>query len=399
MMLRALLISVLSISLVACSGKPTRNPVPADLARGAYIPGIEDFRFVGDLRFTPRGRDFDQRLATFARQVRTSGRQDEPLRYLAISGGGQQGAFGAGLLNGWSQTGERPEFFYVTGISTGALIAPFAFLGPDYDRQMREIYTTVTTDDLVKRKRVLDALTSDSFARNDGLYETIQRYMTPELIDALAREHNRGRRLIVQTANLDTMQPVYWSISGIATTDIPNRDELIHRILLASAAIPGAFPPVYFDVLAEDGNTYDEMHVDGGAVSQVFAYPLGIDLDQMLAKHGINIDDQELYVIRNAKIDPDYQAVDTGVLSIIGRSTSSMIRTQGLGDLYKIFLGTLRDRIDFNLAYIPVYFVETWEEDFDTEYMNKLYALGEELGRNGFPWENRPPGFVLPGEE
>lgn len=396
---RVLLGVVFCSTLVGCSSAPTRNPVPADLAMTAYVPGIEQYRTMGDDARGAFGESFDAHADVFFEQRRASGIAERPFTFLAISGGGQQGAFGAGILNGWTKTGQRPEFDFVTGISTGALTAPFAFLGPDYDEQLREIYTTVTTDDLVKRRGLLTALRSDAFANNDGLFETIQRLLPPETIDVIAREHKRGRRLLVQTANLDTMQPAYWSISGIAASGVEGRDDLIHRILLASAAIPGAFPPVLFEVITEDGNTYDEMHVDGGAVAQVFAYPLNV----RFRTHEPGVHERgarpTLYVIRNAKIQPDYQAVRPRVFSILSRSTSSMIRSQGLGDLFRMYLGARRDGVTFNLAYIPAYFVERWDEDFDTAYMNKLYDLGEELAHNGYPWEDRPPGLVLPGDE
>ncbi|NIO07245.1 MAG: patatin, partial [Deltaproteobacteria bacterium] len=199
-----------------------------------------------------------------------------PHNYLAISGGGANGAFAAGFLAGWTATGTRPEFTAVTGVSTGALISPFAFLGSKHDDTLKEIYTGVSTKDILNKRSLLVGLTSDAMADTVPLLRLIQKYVTSEIREALAAEFRRGRILTVGTTNLDAGRPVIWNITRIAGSAHPKALELIHKILLASASIPVAFPPVFIEVEA-NGQRYDEIHVDGGGASQIYLYPLGLD--------------------------------------------------------------------------------------------------------------------------
>ena len=186
-----------------------------------------------------------------------------PANYLAISGGGDNGAYGAGFLNGWTAAGTRPLFKVVTGVSTGALIAPFAFLGPKYDYVLERVYTTSSQADIFKKRGLIKGVTSDAMADSQPLANLIASYATRELLDEIAAEYAKGRILLVGTANLDSLEPVVWNMTAIAASQDPNALELFRRILLASASIPAAFPPVMIDVTV-DGTTFQEMHVDGG---------------------------------------------------------------------------------------------------------------------------------------
>ncbi|MHC4350749.1 MAG: patatin-like phospholipase family protein [Planctomycetota bacterium] len=385
----------LSVLLLAgCAPSIKRNPVPEEYAWDAVVPGLEHVRIIG-LDVDHSAAVVTRRQKEFREQAARSDIYKKPLRLLAISGGGANGAFGAGLLCGWTEAGDRPEFAYVTGVSTGALIAPFAFLGQEYDDTLREVYTTLKTDDLIEKRGLLTAIGSDAFADTDGLKEMIAAHIDEELLEAIAREHRRGRRLYVGTTNLDLMQPVMWSISHIADSGDPKALQLVRDLLLASASIPGAFPPVYFEVEAA-GERYDEMHVDGGAAAQVFLYPLSYDMEAELKEAGVNTEDMRGYVIRNSRLKPHWEEVEPKVFSIVGRSVSALIRSQGVGDLYQIYLGALRDKIDFNLAYIPDDFDLTPREAFDPEYMQALFDVGFEMARSGYPWEKQPPDFELP---
>jgi predicted acylesterase/phospholipase RssA len=311
--------------------------------------------------------------------------------YLAISGGGAKGAFTAGLLNGWTEAGDRPEFQVVTGISTGALIAPFAFLGPEYDDVVKEVYTTTTTEEILDKRNVINTVRSDAGASTEPLQALLEKYFDESVMEAIAAEHREGRSLFIGTTNLDALRPVIWRIGPIADSGHPDALKLIRQILLASAALPLAMPPVLIEVEA-GGERYDELHVDGGVASQVFLYPLRIDWEQVLkvldARGRPNV-----YVIRNSKLDPDWKAINNKIFAIMGRSTSSLIRTQGIGDLYQIYLATLKDELDFHLAFIPREFNETPEEAFDPVYMQKLYDLGYEMAKTGYPWVTELPGL------
>ena len=250
----------------------------------------------------------------------------------------------------------------------------------------------MATKDLIRKRGLLAAVTGDSMADTAPLAAMIAKHFDDDMIAAIAREYRRGRRLYVGTTNLDLVQPVLWNIGGIAAGGDP---DLVRALLLASASIPVAFPPVYIDVEA-GGQPYDEMHVDGGAVAQVFVYPLSFDMDGELRKVGASTDDMRMYVIRNARLEPIHKVVDPKLFPIIERSTMALLHSQGVGNLYQIYLGAQRDGIDFNLAYIPADFDLTPDEPFDKNLMNALFDRGYEAARSGYPWQKKPPDFYLP---
>ena len=309
--------------------------------------------------------------------------------YLAISGGGENGAFAGGLLLGWSEAGDRPNFMAVTGISAGALIAPFAFLGTEYDAKLREVLDELRPDAVFKARRTLKGLRSDAMASTEPMQRLIETYIDQEMMERIAEEHRTGRTLYIGTANLDSMRPVIWRISAIANSGHPRALELIQKVLLASASIPGAFPPVLIEVQVGD-EQFDELHVDGGAASQVFLYPAGLDWDAVLQKLQVQ-GRPKVYVIRNSRFDPMYKEVDNKLFSIAGRSIESLVRTQGIGDLNRIYLETCRDGLDFNLAFIPTDFEDRSKAEFDPEYMKKLSTMAFERAKAGYPWHKLPP--------
>jgi len=317
-----------------------------------------------------------------------------PVNFLAISGGGDNGAFAAGLLNGWTAAGTRPEFKAVTGISTGALIAPFAFLGPKYDPVLTTVYTTISKDDIFKKRGMIRGFFSDAMADSAPMGRLIERYVDRPLLDAIAAEYAKGRILLVGTTDLDALEPVIWNMTALAASEHPRALDLFRRILLASASIPGALPPVMVDVVV-DGARHQEMHVDGGTVAQVFLYPPSFELATMAAKEGARRK-RRLYIIRNARLDPDWASVERRTLTVAARAIASLTQAQGIGDLYRIYLTAQRDGIDYNLAFIPPSFNVEHREEFDTNYMQQLYAAGRQLAVAGYNWQKVPPGYAAP---
>jgi hypothetical protein len=385
------LLAALMVALAqGCVSIPKRTPVPESLINEAGISGIADARVWGDAPLPYEAAWMAQSRAEL--QERYPALFGHQHHYLAISGGGAKGAFGAGLLKGWTAAGNRPEFSMVTGISTGSLTAPFAFLGPGYDHTLEEMYTAYSTKDLVNRRNLLTAVTSDALASTNKLAALITRYVDREVVEAIAREYQRGRVLNIGTTNLDAQRPVIWNIGRIAASGQPGSVELIQQIILASTAIPGAFPPVAIEVEAA-GNPYDELHVDGGAASQVFLYPATINWARVLDRLEVPARPQ-VYVIRNSWLDPEAAAVERKLFPITGRTIGSLIRTQGIGDLYRIYTLTQRDGLDFNLAHIPADFTDKPSEQFDPVWMRKLFERGYELGKEGYPWKDAPPDFV-----
>jgi hypothetical protein len=389
---RLFLISALALLLIAgCSTVPPRNAAPDSVYSQVQVAGIPDARFWGD-EAPPRAderirsKSRDELLANFPAMF------GKTHNYLAISGGGPDGAYGAGLLVGWTATGERPDFQIVTGVSTGALIAPLAFLGSNYDDRLREVYTTISTKDILRRRWLGAIFFEGAAADSTPLLNKIRKYIDDDAIRAIAAEHKKGRRLFIGTTPIDEMRPMIWDIGAIAASGLQEASDLIHKIMLASASIPGAFPPVKIDVVA-NGVTYDEMHVDGGTTNQVFVYPAAINwreyLKMLEAPENMNI-----YVIRNSKIDHPREVIEASILPIAKRSISSLIRTQGIGDLNLIYLQSQRDGTNFHLAFIPDEFDVEPKELFDNAYMKKLFDLGYERARNGYPWHNKPPAWV-----
>lgn len=263
------------LAFFGCAKTPTRNPVPPNLTSLVEVKGIPDARFWGD----EWPKYSMERFETFTDTdflENYSGIYKKPHNYLTISGGGANGAFGAGLLAGWTASGTRPEFTMVTGISTGALSAPFAFLGSDFDDLLKDVYTTTSTKDILIKRSYITAAFSDSMADTTPLKALIAKYVTSDIVRAIAKEHHRGRRLFVGTVNLDAGRSVIWNIGAIAASDHADKLGLIHDILRASAAIPIAFPPIAIFV-EKNGHQYEELHVDGGTGTQVFVYPADID--------------------------------------------------------------------------------------------------------------------------
>jgi len=380
----------LSVLLIAqgCVSLPERNPLPEDKYAESRVLGVSNIRFWSDEAY-PGASVFLNASPDELRSMFPALAERE-LHFLAISGGGENGAFGAGLLNGWTASGTRPEFSAVTGISTGALIAPFAYLGPAYDHLIEQFYTQYSTEDLVENRRALQVLKSDAGFGTAPLRALIAKFVDETVMEAIAGEYRRGRLLLIGTTNLDAGRPVTWDIGAIADSGKPGALQLIHDVMLASASIPVAFPPVMIEVEA-DGRSYDEMHVDGGVSRQSFLFSLAASEDtfRRLGAKGKG----QAYVIRNAKLDSTWDAVERKIVAIAGRSASSMVRTQGIGDLYREYLGATKYGFDFNLAYIPSEFDAEAHELFDQEYMQALYRLGYEMAMNGYPWEDLPPGF------
>jgi hypothetical protein len=311
---------------------------------------------------------------------------------LALSGGGEDGAFGAGLLVGWSQRGGRPQFKIVTGTSTGALAAPFAFLGSDYDWALEKIYTETQPSEIVVGKRsLLSAVNNEALMDNSALAQSIEKYLDLAILDRIAAEYEHGRLLLVSATNLDNGKLVIWNIGAIAASGHPRRLELVRKVILAAAAIPGLFPPVMIDVMLDD-TKHQEMHVDGGTVAQVFLYPPSLRLGGILRR-----DDAArptAYIIRNGRASLQPEKVERKTLAIAGRALETMIASNGVGDLYRIYTTVQRDRIDFNLALIAADFKLPRTNSFDRAYMGKLFAYGLQKGRQGYTWRKVPPGFT-----
>jgi hypothetical protein len=383
---KALVSALILFAFAGCAGPDRLTAVPPDETVRALPLGLANARFCPA---TQSAELIAEGTKAVQRQRQTLGLAPDaalpPTQFLAISGGGDDGAFGSGLLVGWGDAGSRPEFQLVTGVSTGALIAPLAFLGRKYDRQLRDVYTTISADDIYEKRFITSALFNDALSDTTPLWRLISRSVDENMMADIATEYRKGRLLLIGTTDLDAQRPCFWNIGAIADSGRPGALHLIREILRASSAVPGMFQPVLIDVEL-DGRKYQELHVDGGAIAQMFLYPPNIALRDQPYR------DRKAYLILNARENPEWTATEPRTLSIAGRAISTMIKYSGTNDILRIYNTTRRDGVDYNLAYIGDDFTMPHPAgDFDKVYMNAEYDYAYQQARHGYPWKKVPP--------
>lgn len=379
-------------ALPACAALERGPAVPRGQTARATALGLANERFFPGLGMRPLVAEFMAALERrHAHLGIPPGGITPVLDLLAISGGGDDGAFGAGLLTGWSEAGTRPEFALVTGVSTGGLIAPFAFLGPAYDAGLRRVYTQTTLADILIQRSLISGVLLDGLADTTPLFRTIARELDARMIAGIAEGYRQGRLLLIGTTDLDAQVPVIWNVGAIAASGHPGAPGLIHRIMLASASIPGAFAPVLFDVTL-DGARHQELHVDGGAFAQAFLYPVAVtEARRARLARRQPVQPIRAWVIRNARLDPNWAATDRRTMSIAGRAVETMIASSGFNDVMRIWLNAQRDDVDYNLAFIGADFDVPYTTPFSPAYMGPLFEYGRTRAMRGFDWSKRPP--------
>jgi hypothetical protein len=389
----------IAVALAGC-GTLLRNPVPAPLAYGATIPNMPDIRALAGQPAPAMERDLAD---SFQQESRAEFPRDANgvIRYahLSLSGGGANGAFGAGFLNGWTSTGKRPVFKTVTGVSTGALMAPFAFLGPSHDTALREFYTTTSSRDIFIVGSLFSlaarALSGEALADTGPLVALIEQHVDAELVRRVAEAHARGRRLYIGTVDLDAQRFVVWNMGLIASSGRPEAVELFRQVMLASASIPIAFPPVFFDVEA-DGQRFDEMHVDGGVGARVFSVSGLFRASLVRQRMGLGGAEvrEDIYVIHNGQLFSAPRPTRRTVLGIAMRVLDASSHSAVHGDLWRIHATALYQRAGFHWVTIPDGTEIAGEETFDPAQMRALYDVGYRSALAGPVWETRPPGFL-----
>ncbi|MEZ5818720.1 MAG: patatin-like phospholipase family protein [Hyphomicrobiaceae bacterium] len=390
--LSALLAVGMALLLAGCASVIPRNvPSNALAASRAVIPGIPLARIWGDeapshlVAAIETHMPSVKRLARAARIV--NGRPH--VYILALSGGGPKGAFGAGLLKGWTESGSRPRFDLVTGVSAGAIIAPFAFLGPAYDKTLEHIWTEYETSELIVAQILPGVLGGAALADTTPLAKLIEKYVNGAFLRAVAAEHARGRMLMIGTTNLDAERPVYWNMGEIAASRHPHKIELFRKIILASAAIPGAFPPVEIEAETE-GRLVQEMHVDGGTTRDVFVAPAQLNLSALDRLYR-SPPKRHIYIVMNSKMTPEFEPVKPTAIAIGARAVSTLIKSHDRGDLYRIREQALESGADFHLTSIPPDFDLKPAQAFDPVYQRALFDRGREIGRQGGGWRRDLP--------
>ena len=383
-----LTISKTALSVISRHSLP-RNPVPISRMFEADLIGIKGAR-AWDGQYCQLFKDD---IAESIHQENDGDfllKQDGSVFYniLALSGGGANGAFGAGFLCGWTQAGTRPKFKIVTGISTGAIIAILAFVGAECDDMLKEIYTTVATSNIFNTRHLISWLWNESFADIKPLKKLIEKYADETALQAIAKEHINGKRLYLGTTNLDAQRLVVWNMGIIANSGHPDALKLFRKVLLASLSVPCIFPPVYLDVEVDE-KFYDEMHVDGGLITDAFIcdfmleFPTGARKEQ---KPG-----SVVYIIRNDKLAPSPEQVARNLLKITRRALFTLDKAHGEDHLHYIYEIARRNHTDFNYIGIPEDCSLPDKLTFDQKEMNKLFNIGEELAKSACKWHKEPP--------
>jgi predicted patatin/cPLA2 family phospholipase len=369
-----LVVSAVSLVLAGCSSLP-RTPYGVADSSAARVLDLADLR-----------RYADEPAATFRNdknQIAARG----PRTYLALSGGGADGAYGAGVLNGWTDAGTRPSFSIVSGVSTGALIAPFAFLGSRYDATLREVYTSGMAETLLDAPNPFNAIFGAGLFGNTRLRELVAKYIDADFVAAVAAEHAKGRMLYVVTTNLDSQRTAIWDMGRIASLHTPAALDLFRDVVAASASLPVVFPPM--TVAAEaNGKRFEEMHIDGGVTAPVLTLPEAFLLrDANIGRTG----DLQLYILINNKVEREFQLVRNSTIEIAARSSSTVTKIQTRSILYSTYAFTRRNKYGFNLTYIEGDRPASPSSGFDTAYMRALFEYGYDRARGGRLWSRSPP--------
>lgn len=373
-MTRQILRAVTIAAMAFVSGCTTVERVPFTGAQSAAaaIAGAPEVRFWAD-------------LPDAAQRMRPDVPAGQPVTMLALSGGADEGAYGAGVLNGWTQSGTRPEFSVVTGVSTGALIAPFAFLGKEGDASIARFYTSVSARDIFHPRFPLAIPGSTSVASTAPLAKLIAREVTPELVARIAEEQAKGRRLFVATANLDAQRSVIWDMGAIAASMLPDKVELFRRVLLASSSIPVVFPPVVIDA-SSNGAPVRELHADGGTTAGILAIPPQLAVSDAPIGDATRL---HVYLLMNSRLGGDFQMVTPRLVPILKRAFALNQQAALLTLAETSYVYAHRHGIDWNLTFIGND-VAPSDRLFEKTYMRRLYAYGVERGRTG-SWRKTPP--------
>ena len=366
------LILTCTLALAGCTSLP-RTPYTAAEASTSRVLDIDGLRRYADEPVTKFSFDKDTSTASKS--------------YLALSGGGADGAYGVGVLNGWSAAGTRPNFSVVSGVSTGGLIAPFAFLGRQYDDTLKDVYTSGIAESLLNDPSIMRVLFGSGLFGNTRLRELVARYVGPEIMAQVARENAKGRRLLIVTTDLDTQRTAIWNMGKIAEVGTPEALKLFRDVMAASASIPLVFPPIMIDAEGQ-GRRFQEMHVDGGVTAPVLTLPEALLFQGSRLPGSARMD---IYILVNKKIERNFELVSNSTIDVASRSLSAITQSQTRSIIFSTYDFAKRNRLGFHLSYIARDYPAPPSEGFDTGYMRALYQYGYEKAASGQAWTSALP--------
>ena len=339
--------------------------------------------------------DYDAILKARTERMRqTSGTGRIPLHMLAISGGGIKGNYGTGVLVGWSESGRRPEFDLVTGVSVGALMAPFVFLGADYDDQLSESAAEAVIILSSKKSRPHLFRTGSAYV-GEAFAELARRHFTDELIDAVGAQYLQGRRLFVGTTNLDGQAFTVWDLGMIAASDRPDKAKIFRKAVVASASVPMLFPPVMFEVDPPSGSG-QQLHVDGGVTNNVFMVDYDGNWQRVLGELDLDFDDFciDSYALHNGYLNqrPLQPPVENRMVPLIGASVDTLMSTNAANGIYKLWMSAMVTGSRFNVLAVPADIqYATSLSDVKPEDTNRMFEAGRARGLSGSPWHTLLP--------
>jgi predicted acylesterase/phospholipase RssA len=351
----------------------------------APTPIVETKAAQGEAPNSIRTLGPDQRFATVssdsvARRLRAM-RAQQPVSILALSGGGADGAFGAGALVGLTRKGSRPQFSVVTGVSVGALIAPYAFLGSAWDDKLAEVYTSGCAEHLLQ-SRGIGALFGSSAYRGAPLRELVDQYATDALVQAVAHEAATGRLLLVATTDVWTGEPVIWDLGSIAMNGGPGARALFRDVLVASASVPGLFPPVLIRVHDQDA-LLEEVHVDATFIMPFFVPSAFVEPPRASIHPSQRA---SVYVIVDGQLSELPLAIRLRTRPILSRSVSVGLEHMVRTTLELTAANAELEGAQLKFAAIPVAYPPLDPFDFHTAKMRSLFRYGYECAQAGRLW-------------
>ncbi|MCL9773920.1 patatin-like phospholipase family protein [Vibrio methylphosphonaticus] len=383
-------IIVMVLVLSACSSKHAldnrvnqENYKQVNIQHSEVFKGSEPYRFWGHEQ-----PDFLLKSSYTPTSLMVPG---DRLNILALSGGGANGAFGAGVINGLYDAGELPEYTLITGVSAGALIAPFVFTGGEDIHKLKDVMLSLDDREVLGKKNFLNTIFKDAFTNGKSLLELMENTYDYEMIDRIAEQHRLGKRLFIGTTHFDSGKQITWNIGEIAASELPNKQRLIHQILAASASIPGVFPPQFINVEYE-GETLEELHVDGGLTFQMFFDPSNFDYGQISESMGLQ-EPPMVHVIRNGTLEPGYTRVKDKGVDLLTRSISNLTLQQTRGDMYRMLYMSEKNGYDIGFTYVDTSFKahKKSKNMFDKDYMNNLYNYGYRKAQGQQLWVAEAP--------
>ena len=388
--LNTLLIIISFLALSGCAH--VRHAVPESLVGTAVVVGMPDIRY-----YTDKSDSFamlrQSLLVSFKEEDKSAYLVDGIKTYpvLIIGGGVSNSAYGIGLLNGWLKQGTRPVFKIVTGYSSGSLIALATFSGKEYEDRLAELFTSISTKDVVRQNGVFSILFGNSVNSSALFAKKIDNIVDENLMTKIALEHAKGRRLYVGTSDLDAQEFVIWDMGALASKGGIDSVKTFRKIILASCSFSSMLPPVFFQVEA-NGRHYDEMHADGGVIGGIFY------IHQLMEGAQFKELRTRLYILNCCYMSPHSKQIEDNLTAIISRTIETNGSSKMAGDTYRIYAFAKERNWDYNLAYIPEDFQPNQKEMFDRQEMRRLFKRGYDDAIVGYKWHKAPPGLMEEGK-